>query len=143
MVEAKHEFVDDYPYLVYTNEDTLVYSNKTDTSIDDVSGGGEHSIYCFIYQNNQATPIDDSPIALAKKGNQSWTEPSDPTFVDKAVAGCVLYAMPCTVNSSDYVPFYYGTGKDLSEFASISKLDSISAFCMVDGDLGVMYVPAV
>lgn len=39
MVEAKHEFIDDNPYIVYTSQDTIVYSDKADTSIDDVSGG--------------------------------------------------------------------------------------------------------
>lgn len=41
MAEAKHDFVDDYPYLVYTAEQgTLVYSDKANTSIDDIPGGG-------------------------------------------------------------------------------------------------------
>ena len=43
MTEAKHEFVDDYPYLVYTSQDTLVYSDKADTSIDDIGDGGDFS----------------------------------------------------------------------------------------------------
>lgn len=50
MAEAKHAFVDDYPYLVYTNEDTLVYSNKTDTSIDDIlGGGGDNLVDVYVY----------------------------------------------------------------------------------------------
>lgn len=55
MAEAKHAFVDDYPYLVYTNEDTLIYSNKTDTSIDDIpSGESDFAIASMYVKNNSS-----------------------------------------------------------------------------------------
>lgn len=58
MVEAKHEFIDDNPYLVYTNEDTLVYSNKADTSIDDIAGGGqEYNIKCYTIGGTPQEPV--------------------------------------------------------------------------------------
>lgn len=34
----KQEFVDKYPYLVYTSQNTVVYSNSLETSIDDIGG---------------------------------------------------------------------------------------------------------
>lgn len=38
--EYKHSFIDEYPYLVYTDEvNTLVYSDCANTSIDDIGGG--------------------------------------------------------------------------------------------------------
>lgn len=52
MVEAKHEFIDDNPYIVYTSQDTIVYSDKADTSIDDVSGGGDLALAHVDIKNN-------------------------------------------------------------------------------------------
>lgn len=40
MALTKHEFIDDYHYLVYTDVQTCVYSDKADTSINDIGGGG-------------------------------------------------------------------------------------------------------
>lgn len=94
MAEAKHAFVDDYPYLVYTNEDTLVYSNKTDTSIDDIGGGGdgqEYDIKCYAISGGAPTEID-SIIKLAE-----YEFPPDDDYVPigdtltSAMAGTLLY----------------------------------------------------
>lgn len=37
-IPPKQEFVDKYPYLVYTSQNTVVYSNSPETSIDDIAG---------------------------------------------------------------------------------------------------------
>lgn len=37
-IPPKQEFVDKYPYLVYTSQSTVVYSNSPETSIDDIGG---------------------------------------------------------------------------------------------------------
>lgn len=98
MAEAKHSFVDDYPYLVYTNEDTLVYSNKADTSIDDISSGGqEYEIKCYTISGGTPTEID-SIIKLAEyelPPNDDYIPVGDP--LTSAMAGTLLY---CTDENS-------------------------------------------
>lgn len=56
MALAKHDFIDDYPYLVYTDVQTCVYSDKTDTSIDDIGGGGGSSSAKVYFQNPGESP---------------------------------------------------------------------------------------
>lgn len=92
MAEAKHAFVDDYPYLVYTNEDTLVYSNKTDTSIDDIGGGGdgqEFSINCYNAVDQHAIQVESFAYAATIVNNQGVYSLDIDTSqtIDKAEAG--------------------------------------------------------
>lgn len=95
MAEAKHSFVDDYPYLVYTNEDTLVYSNKADTSIDDLpSGGGEeYDIECYSYGGTPQDPVITKvdPCAYLGKWDSElyqWVRTED--IITKAKAGTII-----------------------------------------------------
>ena len=92
MAEAKHSFVDDYPYLMYTNEDTLVYSNKTDTSIEDLpSGGQEYTITCVELEGG--TPVEITSIIKLAKYNMppddNYSPIGDP--LTSANAGTLLY----------------------------------------------------
>ena len=72
MSEAKHEFVDDNPYLVYTKQNTLVYSDKADTSIDDVAGGSEMNIgnpVVCMYESYTEPVVDgDASYAMVFNG---------------------------------------------------------------------------
>lgn len=92
MAEAKHSFVDDYPYLVYTNEDTLVYSNKADTSIDDLpSGGGEeYDIKCYSLSGSPGSFVitEVDPCAYLgewDKTSHQWVRTGD--IITKAKVG--------------------------------------------------------
>ena len=102
MAEAKHAFVDDYPYLVYTAEQgTLVYSDKANTSIDDIGGGDgqEYSIKCYsIASDDQLVPMQDVlAIGAWDESNLKWTASGE--VVTKAKAGDVLVVAVLEIGS--------------------------------------------
>lgn len=93
MAEAKHAFVDDYPYLVYTAEQgTLVYSDKADTSIDDIGGGGdgqEFNIRCYTFSSGVLVPVQDVfAIGVYDESTRKWVASGE--VITKAKAGDVL-----------------------------------------------------
>lgn len=89
-MEAKHEFVDDYPYIVYSSQDTIVYSDKTDTSIDDVSGGGA----TWGSYTEVALITEDSQIDIMLLQSPFDTENPPDTYI-----GFTLFATTCFVPS--------------------------------------------
>jgi len=116
MVEAKHEFVDDNPYLVYTSQDTIVYSDKPNTSIDDISGSSANNemveakhgfiddypylVYASqdtIVESDKAnTSIYDISGSSAKTVTISLTNPQNPDRFH----GCTIFQS----DSSSYEP---------------------------------------
>ncbi len=93
MVEAKHEFVDDYPYLVYTSQDTLVYSDKADTSIDDIGGGGdEYSIKCAEFNSgtDEFTEIESIAYYGVYDGEGGYEPDTTKGVLTTAKAGEVI-----------------------------------------------------
>lgn len=91
MVEAKHEFIDDNQYLVYTSQDTIVYSDKADTSIYDIAGGGqEYEIKCYAIGGTPQEPVftEVDPCACLGEWNgtlNQWVRTGD--IITKAKAG--------------------------------------------------------
>lgn len=100
MAEYKHDFVDNYPYIVYTDVDTIVYSGKVDTSIDDVpgSGGGDETEYeihsAFVTQEDESTvdiyEADESFVYKVVEGDYGWEPDLETGAVTKAKAGEIL-----------------------------------------------------
>lgn len=117
MAEAKHSFVDDYPYLVYTaKQDTLVYSDKADTSIDDISSGGEeYNIKCYTLDGEILTEDEDHvTIGNYDTENHLWV-PGE-TTVNKAEAGITLamestYKYAVVLSEPDANAIYYPDDK--------------------------------
>lgn len=121
MAEAKHAFVDDYPYLVYTAEQgTLVYSDKADTSINDIPGGGdgqEYNIYCF-------NAVDQDPVQV---GTFAYAA----TIVNNQGAYSFDIDTSETINKAEAGTF---VAFDVTDFTSetITALNSV----YVTGDIG-------
>lgn len=113
--EYKHEFVDKYPYLVYTAEqDTLVYSDKADTSIDDIGGGGgdwqEYNVGCYTFGAGVLVPVQDVfAIGVYDESTHKWVASGE--VITKAKAGDVL-ALSTTSQGALYL-----LGSDTSEDA--------------------------
>lgn len=96
----KQEFVDKYPYIVYTDHHTIVYSDKPETSIDDVSGGGGGDATEYEIHSAYMTVQDESTVEIyeaeapfvykAVKGTDGWTADTESGAVTKAKAGEIL-----------------------------------------------------
>lgn len=99
----KQEFVDKYPYIVYTDHHTIVYSDTPETSIDDISGGGGDATEYEIHSAFVSEPDpEEHPGELefyeaeapfvykAVKGDEGWTPDLETGAITKAKAGDVL-----------------------------------------------------
>lgn len=93
----KESFGEKYPYIVYTDVDTIVYSGKLDTSIDDIQGGDAteydiHSVF-MTPQDDETYEIYESEqpfVYKAVKGDDSWLPDLETGWVTKAKAGEIL-----------------------------------------------------
>ena len=95
----KQEFVDKYPYIVYTDHHTIVYSDKPETSIDDVSGGGDATEYDIHSAFMTPTEVEgqyeiyeaEAPFVYkAVKGDNGWAPDLETGALSKAKAGEIL-----------------------------------------------------
>ena len=112
----KQEFVDKYPYIVYTDHHTIVYSDTPETSIDDVSGGGGdateyeiHSAFMTIQEDESYLIYEaEAPFVYkAVKGANTWVPDLETGAVTKAKAGEVLLcAFEVTPGQANPIPPY-------------------------------------
>lgn len=129
MALAKHDFIDDYPYLVYTDVQTCVYSDKADTSIDDIGGGGGGDVpegFYFIADENGTLNKTGNEIDSMYDNGAGWvivpptSEGNSPEYVSEsgthgAIYGVVLKSFTdpsaervFTANSADDYPVLAG-----------------------------------
>lgn len=136
MAEAKHDFVEDYPYLVYTAEQgTLVYSDKANTSIDDIGGGDgqEFNINCYNAVDQDPVQVESFAYAATIVNNQSVYSFDIDTSetIDKAEAGTFV-----AVDVTDFI------GETVNFFNSIVTNDpsmSVEFRPSYGGDETAMY----
>lgn len=64
----KESFGEKYPYIVYTDVDTIVYSGKVDTSVDDIGGALETATVTIDNQTSSSAYAYVSNIVTTDDG---------------------------------------------------------------------------
>ena len=131
--EYKHDFVDDYPYLVYCDDQKAVYTNASDVPYIPGGGGGGSSVIESYYVWNQI-PQDPTAIPTEVKYASEQTgelqyEFTDLTFeeVTKTVEGQTVYGIKINNAPIGYLLFAELNGGDINIIDGISYVNVVGA----------------